>query len=204
MTSGGFTMFRRLFALCIFGVMIISASCAEPPQEDEPETAPQPVVEKIEGPYYELTKEEVTSHPDWTSMNVKFKGAKIGDKYSPALEKDLGKVDKTDPVGTDHYRSIFDKSSFAIYTHKMTGELQKFEIYAAMADKIADPKFKKLLTGGSLDYMREAFGKEEMSEINFNTTGMEYFYDAKGFRFVQYAPPGAKPISAILFSKIKQ
>lgn len=193
-------MFRRLAVSLIVGVMIISASCAEPPKEEEPDPAPQ-VVEKVEGPYYELTKEEVTSHPDWTSMNIKFKGAKIGDK-STAVEKDLGKVDKTEPVGTDYYRSIFDKSSFAIYTHKMTGELQKFEIYGAIANKITDPKFKKLLSGGSLDYMREAFGKEEKAEMNFDTTGMEYFYDAKGFRFVQYNL-GA-PVNALMFSKIKK
>ena len=194
-------MLRGLLS-AIFGVMIITVSCAEAPKEESPEPAAAPVVEKVEGPYYELTKEDVTSHPDWTSMNIKFKGAKIGDKYAD-VEKSLGKLDKTVPVGSEHYRAIFEKSSFGIYTYKMTTEIQKLEIYGSMADRIADPKFKKLLAGGDLKYMREAFGMEEMSGLNFDTAGMEYFYDAKGFRFVQYSP-GGTPINALMFSKIKK
>jgi hypothetical protein len=40
--------------------------------------------------------------------------------------------------------------------------------------------------------MREAFGMEEKAEENFNTTGMEYIYDAKGFRFAAIQLPGRR------------
>lgn len=191
-------MFRRLTLSATLGALILTASCAEEaPKEEAPPAPAADAAPKVEGPYYELTKEDVTSHPDWTSMNIKFKGAKLGDKKLPDA---FGKGEKTDNVG-DHYRTIFEKSKFAIYTYKMTAELQKIEIYNAMADQIVDPKFKKLLSTGDLKYMRETFGMEEKSEQNFNTTGMEYFYDAKGFRFVQYNLGGQK-VQSLLFSKI--
>jgi hypothetical protein len=84
----------------------------------------------------------------------------------------------------------------------MTGELQKIELYSRFAGQIADPKFKKLLSSGDLNYMREAFGMEESSELNLNTTGMEYIYDAKGFRFAEYMLATGK-MNSLLFSKIK-
>ena len=90
-------MFRRLTLFAAFGALILTASsCAEEaPKEEE---APAPVAEapKVEeGPFYELTKDDVTSHPDWTSMNIMLKGAKLGDKKLPEA---LGKGEKTDPV----------------------------------------------------------------------------------------------------------
>ena len=193
-------MFRLLALFSIAGVLLFGVSCAETPTE-EPEPEAAPVAEAFNGPYYELTKDDITGHADWTSRNVTLKGVKIGDNGRDS-ESALGKVDKTEPVGVDYYRSVFEKSSFALYTQKMTGEIHKVEIYGTMADKIADPKFKKLLTGGSLDYMREAFGMEEKAEINFDTTAMEYYYDAKGFRFAQYNL-GGTAVNAIIFSKIK-
>ena len=194
-------MFRRMTLSAILGGLILTASCAEAPKEEEA-PAPKAAAPKVEGPFYELTKDDVTSHPDWTSMNLKLKGARIGEKTT-AVEKNLGKVDKTEPVGTEFYRPIFEKSRFAVYTFQMSGELQKFEIYSYMADQIADPKFKKLLTGGDLEYMRMAFGMEEGAEINPNTSAMEYFYDAKGFRFAKYSTAGNK-VNSLVFSKIKK
>jgi hypothetical protein len=196
-------MIRTLTLSAALGVLVLAGSCAEEPKADEAPAADKaPAPEKVEGPYYELTKDEVTSHPDWTSMNVKLKGARIGDK-GPVIEKTLGTADKIEPVGTEHYRSIYGKSSFAIYTYKMTTELQKIEIFGRMADQIVDPKFKKLLSTGDLNYMREAFGMEEKSELNPDTTAMEYFYDAKGFRFAKYDLTGVK-VNSLVFSKIKK
>src|SRR4030095_13543247 len=176
-------MIKAITLSATLGVLFLAASCAEHPKADEAPAAAADKAppEKVEGPYYELTKDDITSHPDWTSMNVKFKGAKIGDKTT-AVEKDLGKADKTEPVGVDHYRTLFHKSSFAIYTYKMTGELQKIEIFGRLADQIADPKLKKLLSTADLKYMRENFGMEEKAELNPDTTAMEWYYDAKGFR----------------------
>ena len=196
-------MFRRLTLSATLGALLFSASCAEAPKEQEPAAAPAAAAPVEEGPFYELTKDEITSHPDWTSKNITFKGVKIGAKGAATIEKFLGKADKektVDSVG-EHYRAIYGQSSFAIYTYKNTAELQKIEIFGKMADQIADPKFKKLLSTGDLKFMREAFGMEEKIEDNFNTSGKEYFYDAKGFRFVQYNYPGQK-VNAIIFSKL--
>jgi hypothetical protein len=191
-------MFRRLTLSATLGALMLSASCAEAPKEEEP--APAPAAAPVpEGPFYELTKDEITSHPDWTSKNITFKGLKIGDRGA-AIEKVLGEGEKTDNVG-DHYRTIYGQSSFAVYTFKNTAELQKIEIYGKMANQIADPKLKKLLSTADLKYMRETFGMEEKEEDNFNTTGKEYAYDSKGFRFVQYNYPGQK-VYSLVFSKL--
>ena len=189
-------MFRRLTMSATLGALILTASsCAEEaPKEEAPAPVAADTAPKEEGPFYELTKDDITSHPDWTSMNVTFKGAKLGDKKLPDA---LSKGEKTDPIG-DHYRTIFEKSKFAIYTYKMTGELQKIEIYNA--DQVADPKLKKLLSSGDLKYMRDTFGMEETTEQNIFTNGMEFGYDSKGFRFVQYP----QKVNGLLFSKIKK
>jgi hypothetical protein len=126
-------------------------------------------------------------------------GAKIGDKTKD-VEKNFGKLDATEPLG-DFYRSIYDKS-FAIYTHKMTGELQRIEIYSHKPDRVKDAKLRRLLTGGDLDYMREILGPEEGLDVSPLTTGSESIYDAKGFRFVRYELPGNVKFNALLFSKI--
>jgi hypothetical protein len=197
-------MFRRLALSATLGALILSvSSCAEEPKKaEEPAPAPAKAAEPEQaGPFYELTKDEITSHPDWTSMNITYKGAKLGDKGS-AIDKALGKGERTDPVGPQ-YRTIYGKSSFAIYTFQNTGELQKIEIYGKIADQIADPKLRQLLTGADLEFMRKTFGKEELAEQNYNTTGMEYAYDAKGFRFVQYNLGGQK-VNSLLFSKLKK
>lgn len=193
-------MFRGITLSAILGLLTITAaSCAEPPTEDE--TAPAPEVQapaEPEGPFYELTKEDITSHEGWTSMNVMFKGVKIGDKTTD-VESNLGTFDKTDLVG-EYYRTIYEKSSYAVYTQKMTGELVGIEIYTRSANLIADPKLKKLLSGGSLDQMHEILGMEDSAELNYNTTAMEYIYNSKGFRFAKYNL-GGTPVDALIFWK---
>src|SRR5204862_6288193 len=144
--------------------------------------------------------DEITSHPDWTSRNITYKGVKIGDK-SKNFDAKVGKFAGTDPVGS-HYRAVGEGTKFAIYTQKMTGELEKIEIYSGAADQIADPKFKKLLTSGDLDYMRKEFGMEDSADYNPDTTAMEWSYTAKGFSFGKYDLKGVK-MNAIAFSKIK-
>src|SRR5262245_54845777 len=195
-------MFRRLILSATLGALMFTVSCAEAPKEEEPAAAPA-AARVEEGPFYELTKDEITSHPDWTSKNITFKGLKLGDKGAATIEKALGKGDKDQivPAIGEHYRTVYGQSSFAIYTYKINAELQKIEIYGKMADQIADPKFKKLLSTADLKFMRDTFGMEEKAEQNFNTTGMEYIYDAKGFRFAQYNLGGQK-VNSIIFSKL--
>jgi hypothetical protein len=195
-------MFRRFALPVLFGMLVWSAaSCAEAPKEEE---APPEVAKPAEpeGPFYELTKESVLNHADWTSANIMFKGAKLGDKAIAVASK-FGKSIGVDPVG-DHYRTIYDNSSYAIYSHKMTGELQKIEVYSPYAGQISDPKFSKALSSGSESDMRAALGMEEASEINPNTTAMEYVYDSKGVRFAKYNFPNGVKMNSIIFSKMRK
>jgi len=197
-------MFRRFIMSAILGVLTLTvASCAEEKKDDTPAPAAAAKPAESEGPYYELTKDEITSHPDWTSKNITYKGVKIGDKTKNYEEK-LGKFAGTDPVGSPvtHYRAVGEGTRFAIYTQKMTNELEKIEIYSPAADQVADPKFKKLLSSGDLDYMRKEFGKEDSADFNPDTTAMEWSYNAKGFKFEKYDLKGVK-MNAIIFVKMK-
>src|SRR6185503_14985216 len=100
-------MFRRITQSVILGVLILTvASCAEEKKEETP--APEAVAAKPAepaGPLYELTKDEVTSHAEWTSKNITYKGVKIGDK-SKNFDEKVGKFAGTDPVGGTHYRAV--------------------------------------------------------------------------------------------------
>jgi hypothetical protein len=197
-------MFTRITLSVILGGLILTGASCAPEKAEEP--ADEPVAAKPaepEGPFYEITKDEITIHPDWTSKNITYKGIKLGDK-SKSFEGQLGKFAGTDPVGfpATHYRAVGEGTKFAIYTHKMTGELEKIEIYSTAADQVADPKLKKLLTSGDLEYMRKEFGMEDSQDFNPDTTATEWSYNAKGFKFEKYDLKGVK-MNAILFTKVK-
>lgn len=198
-------MFRRITLAALAGVFAIGlASCAETPSEapKEEAAAPAPEVKEPEGPFYEITKEEILSHPDWTSRNIMFKSAKLGDKTN-SVQKNFGEFMATEPLG-DLYRTIYDKGAYGVYTHQMTNELQKIELYSSFSDKVTDPKLKKLLASGDLEYMRQLFGPEEGLDVNPMTTGSESIYDSKGFRFVKYDLPGGIKVNSLLFSLMKK
>ena len=194
-------MFKRFSQFVLFGTLVLSfASCAEAPKEEEP--APQAAKPaEPEGPFYELTKDDVTTHADWTSRNITFKGAKLGDKAN-SVTGNFGKTIGVDPVG-DQYRTIYEKSTYAIYSHKLTGELQKIEIYSPYASQVADAKLSKALSSGSAADMRAALGMEEGMEVNGATTATEYVYDAKGVRFAKYDFPNGVKMNSLIFSKMK-
>ncbi len=195
-------MFRRLTVSAILGVLILTAaSCAEEPKEETPAPAEVAKPAEPQGPFYELTKDAITSHPDWTSMNIEYKGVKIGDKSANFGEK-LGEFAGTDLVGGTHYRAVGKGTKFAIYTQKMTGELETIEIYSTAADQVSDPELKKLLTSGDLEYMRKQFGMEDSADYNPDTTAMEWSYNSKGFKFEKYDLKGVQ-MNAILFTKLK-
>ena len=196
-------MFRWITLSALLGVLILTvASCAEEKKDEAPAPAAAATAKPAEpeGPFYELTKDDVTSHADWTSKNIMFRGVKIGDK-SRNFDEKVGKFAGTEPIG-DHYRAVGVGSKFAIYTYKTTGELQKIEVYSPDADEIMDAKLKKLLASGDLDYMRKEFGMEDSADFNPDTTAMEWSYNAKGFRLAKYDIKGTK-MNAIIFSKMK-
>lgn len=195
-------MFRRFTLSATLGVLILTvASCAEPKTEEAPAPAAAAKPAEPEGPYYEITKDDITSHADWTSRNITYKGVKIGDK-SKSFEDKVGKFTATDTVGGTHYRAVGEGTKFAIYTQKMTGELEKIEIYSSAADQVMDAKLKKLLSSGDLDYMHKEFGMEDSADFNIDTTAMEWSYKSKGFTFAKYDLKGTK-MNAIIFAKTK-
>jgi len=195
-------MFRRITLSVILGGLILTAASCAPAKTEE--AAPEPEAAKPaepEGPFYEITKDEITSHADWTSKNVTYKGVKLGDKSTKFDEK-VGKFAATEPLGGTHYRAVGEGTKFAIYTQKMTGELEKIEIFSAGADQVVDPKLKKLLTSGDLEYMRKEFGMEDSTDFNPDTTAEEWSYNAKGFKLAKYDINGRK-MNGIVFTKVK-
>jgi hypothetical protein len=198
-------MSKRVTLLALAGILSLSlAGCGgEPQQEQKATAAPAPEIKKEEPPppVYDITKESLTSHPDWTSKNVEILGAKIGD-MTRNVEKNFGKLDNTRTL-PDDYLTIYQNNGLFVYTTKLTGKLHKVEVYETFAKQLADDKLKKLVTGGDLKYMREAFGQEEKTEENAEDQSTEYVYDSKGFRFVKYKV-GGKTVNALRFTEMKK
>jgi hypothetical protein len=198
-------MFKRFALLALAGVLSFSlASCGSEPQQEQKATAapaPEPKKEEPPAPAYDITKESLTDHQDWTSKNVAILGAKIGD-ITRNVEKNFGKLDNTRTL-PDAYLTIYQNNGLFVYTVKLTGKLQKFEVYETFAKQLSDEKLKKLVTTGDLKYMRDTFGPEEKTEENAEDQSTEYAYDAKGFRFVKYKV-GGKTVNALRFQEIKK
>jgi len=175
-------------------------------QQDKQAAAAAPAAKKEEpaAPLYEITKESITDHPDWTSRNVSILGTKIGDTTNKVVAN-FGKMDNTRTLA-DEYLTIYQGNGLFVYTQKLTGKIKKYEVYDTFAKQIVDEKLKKLLTTGDLKYMREAFGQEEKTEeiSDPDAPATEYAYDAKGFRFVQFKLGGGRMLNALRFSEMKK
>jgi hypothetical protein len=101
-------MSKRVTLLALISLLILSlASCgSEPAPQEQKAATPAPAAPKKEEPppvIYELTKESILDHPDWTSRNIAIHGAKIGDT-TRNVEKDFGKMENT--------RTLQDTSPF--------------------------------------------------------------------------------------------
>jgi len=202
-------MFKRVMLPALISILILSvAGCgSDTPQQETPAAAapapPPKPEEKV--PVYELTKDNITSHPDWTSRNISILGAKIGDKTNEA-GKAFGEVDNTRTL-QEEYLTLYQHQGLFVYTFKATGRMRKFEVNVNFASKIADPKLKKLLTDGDLKSMREVLGMEEGEAIQNtddpSSPSTEYSYDSRGFRFVRYKV-GDKTVNAIRFTELKK
>jgi len=193
-------MLLALASLLLFSLAACGPAPAPAPAEPEPAAA-APAEAAPPAVLYELTSDDITTHPDWTSANVKILGAKIGDKTNDVI-KNFGEQDNTRTLA-EEYLTVYQKNGLFVYTFKLTGKIRKFEVYETMASKVKDENFKKLLTGGDLAFMRMAFGMEEKMEENAEDMSTEYVYDAKGFRFVKYKV-GNKTVNAIRFQEVKK
>jgi len=199
-------MFNRVSLLTLIGVVIlVMAGCAAEPDKSAQPAAPAPPPKAAEPPpvLYELTKDQITSQPDWTSRNISILGAKLGDT-TRNVEKNFGPLDNTRSLAED-YLTVYQGNGLFVYTFKLTGKARKFEVNEVFAKKVADEKLKKLLTSGDLKYMREIFGPEEGPAIeNTDDNATEYPYDSKGFRFIKYKITGGKTINTLAFSEMRK
>jgi predicted small lipoprotein YifL len=198
-------MLNRLKLFVVLGSLTASlVACGElgpaPKPADEPAKAETPKPAAAEGPFYELTKDEITSHPDWTSRNIMLLGAKLGDKTNDVAPKSFGPQLGETHVLAEEYLTYYQKNSLGIYTFKLTNKIKKMEVLQSFADRIADPKLKNLLSSGDLKQMRDLFGMEETMEDKPEEMGTEYVYDAKGIRFIKYK----SGIVGLRFSELKK
>src|SRR5262245_54678760 len=112
-------MFNRILLFVILGVTILSlAACAdeEPKKAEQPAAAPKaeaPKPAEETGPVYEITKDEITSHPGWTSRNISVMGLKLGDK-TQNIEKMLGPVENSRTTPED-YLTIHQTNGVFVY-----------------------------------------------------------------------------------------
>jgi len=180
-------MLNKFTLTVVLGALVIGlAACSEPPKPAEepvaaaPKAAPEP-----EGPYYEVTKDDLTTHPDFTSRNIKIMGIKIGDSTAD-MEKAFGKATQLPTVLDKHYLSFYQDNGLGVYTFKMTAKVDRMELLKAFAGRVADAKIKALLMSGDLKQMRAIFGMEEEMIDKPDEMGVEYIYDARGIRFIKY------------------
>ena len=201
-------MFKRVLVFAVLGLFILSLAGCGGAEETKPAPAaetkatppPKPAEENV--PIYELTKDEITSHPGWTSRNISVLGVKLGDKTNDVV-KNLGAVENSRTLPED-YLTIHQNNGLFVYTFKITGKARKFEVYDTFAKKIADPKLQKLLSSGDLKTMREVLGMEEGAPVeNAEDKSTEYPYDSRGFRFVKFKVQG-KSVNAIRFSELRK
>jgi hypothetical protein len=200
-------MFNKVLSFLAVGVLAASLSgcggAEETNQAEAPAAAPAPPPVEEKGPVYELTKEDITSHEGWTSRNISILGLKIGDRVRD-VEKNLGKADDVPQNLFEEYLTMYQDKGLYVYTFKNTGKARRIEINFRFAPKVADPKLKKLLTGGDIKAAREIFGMEEGEAVPGESgDSMEYPYDSRGFRFIQFNS-GGKKLNAIRFAEPKK
>jgi len=200
-------MYKRTMLFALVSVLMLCLSACgggeTPQQASQPAAAPAPPPKPAEPPppIYELTKDDITSHPDWTSRNISILGAKLGDRTRD-VEKNFGAVDNTRTLQED-YLTIYQEQGLFVYTFKITGKTRRFEVNENFGKKVADAKLKKLLASGDLKLMRELLGMEESVEENAEDMSTEYVYDSRGFRFVKFKI-GGKTVNALRFIEVKK
>jgi hypothetical protein len=197
-------MLNRFTLFVVFGTITMGlAACGElsaPPKEADEPKAEAPKAPPAEVPVYDLTKEAITSHADWTSRNVMVMGVKLGDVTNDVAVKKLGEQMGKTNLLADGYQTYYQKNGIALFTFKNTGKIKKIEVLQSFGEKLADPKLKNLLASGDLKQMRDIFGMEESMEEKADIMGTEYVYDARGIRFIKYK----SGITGLRFSELKK
>ena len=198
-------MFNRLSLLALSGMLALSlVGCASEPPAEQPAAEPAPA-EPAPPPaptvFYELTEDDITTNPDWTAQNVTVLDSKLGDRTNDVI-KNFGEQENTRTLAED-YLTVYQRNGLFVYTFKLTGKIRKIEVTETFANRVKDANMKRLLTDGSVDFMRETFGMEESVFENPEDMSTEYVYDSKGFRFVVYRVDG-KTLNALRFQEPKR
>src|SRR5215510_12984027 len=165
-------MFNRVVLFTILSVVILSVTgcgsaedskqAAQPAAASAP--APKPEEEKV--PLYDITKDEITTHPGWTSRNISVLGVKLADRTRD-VEKNLGAVENTRTLPED-YLTVYQGNGVFVYTFKLTGKARKIEVYHAFAKIVANTKLLTFFATSHVKTMREVLGMEEAEAIQNN------------------------------------
>lgn len=198
-------MLKRVTLFGLFAILILPvAACA--PAADEPE--PEPVVEEAPPPpppppTYELTEVAVSEEmPDFTSQNIEVLGVKVGDTTNSVVGN-LGEQTGQTIVAEEDYLTVYQNGGIILYTFKQTGVARRVEVTTQFADEIADPNLRAWLEDGDQSVLREWFGPEERLEnVPENNNAVEFAYDSRGIRFVQYTFDDVEQY-AIRFSELR-
>lgn len=198
-------MFTRVPLLALVSMLILAlAGCGggqeNQQQAGQPAEPPPPPKPAEQVPIYEITKDDITTHPDWTSRNISVLGVKLGDR-TREVEKNLGELTNT-RTGAEDYITAYKDGGIVIYTFKLTGKARKIEVTQFLKG-IRDEKVARLLSSGSLAAMREVLGQEEDTVQNEEESSTEYSYDSRGIRFVKYKVQG-RTINAIRFTELRR
>jgi len=194
-------MLNRLPLFVVFGTLTLGlAGCDAPTKPVDEPKAEAPKAPPVEGPYYDLTRDTLTSQPDWNSRNVMVMGIKLGDKTTDVAAKSLGAQVGETILLTDEYLTYYQKNGLSLHTFKNTGKIKRIEVFQSFSEKIADPKLRNLVANGDLKLMRQIFGMEESMEEKPEVMGTEYIYDTRGIRFIKYK----NGINGLRFSELKK
>ena len=190
-------MLKQMALLGFLSILAVGmVACAPPPEpvaEEEPPPPPPPPP-----PVFELTEVDlIAEEPEFTSRNISVLGVEVG-----AVTNDietLGDIDNT-RNDIDDYIIAYQGGGVVLYSFKLTGQARRIEITSLFGEDLVSQPLQDWLDDGDLDQMRELMGPEETIEELADSDAIEYSYDARGIRFIQYDLSGTE-INAIRFSE---
>lgn len=190
-------MLKQMALLGFLSILAVGmVACAPPPEpvaEEEPPPPPPPPP-----PVFELTEVDLIAEvPEFTSRNISVLGVEVG-----AVTNDietLGEIDNT-RNDVDDYIIAYQGGGVVLYSFKLTGQARRIEVTSLFAEDLVSQPLQDWLDDGDLDQMREFMGPEETVDDLADSDAIEYSYDARGIRFIQYDLSGTE-INAIRFSE---
>ena len=148
---------------------------------------------------YELTEVDIVAEEaNFTSRNISVLGLKVGD-WTNVIDTAPGEIDNTRPDAEDYITGHLNGGVW-VFTSELTGRARRIDITSHFSEALVSGPLQAWLDDGDLDQMRELMGPEDTVEESLDQHMIEYVYDARGIRFVQY-PGGDQTVNAIGFSE---